>query len=32
VVIDGVLLVNSGYSFGSRLPGNVLLAFSVEGN
>ena len=31
VVIDGVLLVNSGYSFGSRLPGNVLLAFSVEG-
>ena len=31
VVIDGTLLVNSGYSFGSSLPGNVLLAFSVNG-
>ena len=31
IVIDGTLLVNSGYSFGSSLPGNVLLAFSVDG-
>lgn len=29
VVVDGVLLVNSGYLFGGRLPGNVLLAFEV---
>ena len=32
VVVDGTLLVNSGYSFGSRMPGNVLLAFTVDGN
>lgn len=31
VVVDGTLLVNSGYSFGSRMPGNVLLAFTVDG-
>ena len=31
VIIDGTLLVNSGYSFGTSLPGNVLLAFSVDG-
>lgn len=29
VVADGALLVNSGYLFGGRLPGNVLLKFSV---
>jgi polyvinyl alcohol dehydrogenase (cytochrome) len=30
-VVDGLLLVNSGYSHhGGILPGNVLLAFSVE--
>ena len=28
VVVDGALLVNSGYLFGGRLPGNVLLKFS----
>lgn len=29
VVVDGALLVNSGYLFGGRMPGNVLLKFSV---
>lgn len=29
VVADGALLVNSGYLFGYRMPGNVLLKFSV---
>ena len=29
VVADGALLVNSGYLFGGRLPGNVLLKFSL---
>lgn len=29
LVVDGHLLVNSGYLFGDRMPGNVLLAFSV---
>ena len=28
VVVDGALLVNSGYLFGGRLPGNVLLKFT----
>jgi polyvinyl alcohol dehydrogenase (cytochrome) len=31
VVVDGALLVNSGYLFGGRMPGNVLLKFSVRG-
>lgn len=31
IVVDGTVLVNSGYSFGSRMPGNVLLAFSIAG-
>jgi len=30
VLTQGMILVNSGYMFGSRLPGNVLLAFSVD--
>lgn len=30
VVANGYVLVNSGYLFGSRMPGNVLLAFSAE--
>lgn len=29
VVANGYVLVNSGYLFGSRMPGNVLLAFSA---
>ena len=29
VVANGYVLVNSGYLFGSRMPGNVLLAFST---
>ena len=32
VVVDGALLVNSGYLFGGRMPGNVLLKFSVAAN
>ena len=28
VIIDGMMLVNSGYLFGGRMGGNVLLAFS----
>jgi polyvinyl alcohol dehydrogenase (cytochrome) len=31
VVIDGHVLINSGYSFGGRMPGNALLVFSVDG-
>ncbi len=31
MVGDGHVLVNSGYLFGGRMPGNVLLAFSVDG-
>jgi polyvinyl alcohol dehydrogenase (cytochrome) len=31
VVVGGVLYVNSGYFFQGSAPGNVLLAFSVEG-
>ena len=31
VVYDGVLYVNSGYGLYFHLPGNVLLAFSVDG-
>ena len=29
VVVNGHVLLNSGYTFGDRMPGNVLLAFSV---
>jgi polyvinyl alcohol dehydrogenase (cytochrome) len=29
VVVDGVVLVNSGYLWGGRMGGNLLLAFSV---
>lgn len=32
VISDGVLYVNSGYAQWGGLPGNVLLAFSVNGN
>ncbi|MFO0336954.1 MAG: PQQ-binding-like beta-propeller repeat protein [Pseudomonadota bacterium] len=31
IVADGRLAVNSGYLFGGRMPGNVLLVFSVDG-
>jgi polyvinyl alcohol dehydrogenase (cytochrome) len=31
VVSDGRVAVNSGYSFGGRMGGNVLLVFSVDG-
>lgn len=31
LVVDGHVLVNSGYLFGARMPGNVLLVFSVGG-
>ena len=30
VVVDGHVLVNSGYLFGDRMGGNVLLAFAVD--
>jgi polyvinyl alcohol dehydrogenase (cytochrome) len=30
VVANGHLLVNSGYQFGSRMPGNVLLVFGLK--
>jgi polyvinyl alcohol dehydrogenase (cytochrome) len=31
VVVNGILFVNSGYGQWGGMPGNVLLAFSVEG-
>jgi polyvinyl alcohol dehydrogenase (cytochrome) len=31
VIAGGILLVNSGYPTGGGIPGNVLLAFSVDG-
>jgi polyvinyl alcohol dehydrogenase (cytochrome) len=31
VVVDGVVYVNSGYGFVGTVPGNVLLAYSVDG-
>jgi polyvinyl alcohol dehydrogenase (cytochrome) len=31
VVVGGMLYVNSGYAFVGGAPGNVLLAFSVDG-
>ena len=31
VVVDGVVYVSSGYAFAGGAPGNVLLAFSVDG-
>lgn len=31
VVVDGLVIVPSGYLFGSRMPGNVLLVYSVDG-
>jgi len=31
IVADGRVAVNSGYLFGGRMPGNVLLVFSVNG-
>jgi polyvinyl alcohol dehydrogenase (cytochrome) len=31
VVVNGALYVNSGYGFVGGTPGNVLLAFSVDG-
>jgi polyvinyl alcohol dehydrogenase (cytochrome) len=31
IVADGRVVVNSGYLFGGRMPGNVLLVFSVRG-
>lgn len=32
VIVGGILYVNSGYAFVGGTPGNVLLAFSVDGN
>ena len=32
VVVDGMVFVNSGYEYLGHTPGNVLLAFSVEGS
>jgi len=32
VIAHGHVLINSGYLFGGRMGGNVLLAFSVDGN
>ncbi len=31
VIVDGMVLVNSGYLFGGRMGGNVLLMFGVLG-
>ena len=31
VVVGGILYVNSGYGMFGEMPGNVLLAFSVDG-
>jgi len=31
VIVDGMIYVNSGYPRGGGMPGNVLLAFSVDG-
>src|SRR6266436_6223240 len=31
IIAGGILYVNSGYAFAGSAPGNVLLAFSVEG-
>jgi polyvinyl alcohol dehydrogenase (cytochrome) len=31
VVVGGILYVNSGYGIFGEMPGNVLLAFSVDG-
>lgn len=31
IVIDGRVVVNSGYLFGGRMPGNVLLMFAIPG-
>jgi polyvinyl alcohol dehydrogenase (cytochrome) len=31
IVADGAVFVNSGYLFGGRMPGNVLLKFTVDG-
>ena len=31
VVVEGMVFVNSGYAFVGGMPGNVLLAFSVDG-
>ena len=31
VVAGGMLFVNSGYAFIGGMPGNVLLAFSIDG-
>jgi polyvinyl alcohol dehydrogenase (cytochrome) len=31
IVVDGHVVVNSGYLFGGRMPGNLLLVYSVDG-
>ena len=31
VVVGGMVFVNSGYAFVGGMPGNVLLAYSIEG-
>jgi polyvinyl alcohol dehydrogenase (cytochrome) len=30
IIYDGHVIVNSGYSFGSMMPGNALLVFSTD--
>jgi len=30
-IVGGMMFVNSGYDFANGTPGNVLLAFSVDG-
>jgi polyvinyl alcohol dehydrogenase (cytochrome) len=31
VIADGMVFTNSGFGFAGQVPGNVLLAFSVDG-
>jgi polyvinyl alcohol dehydrogenase (cytochrome) len=31
VIANGILYVNSGYGFNGGMPGNVLLAYSIDG-
>ena len=31
VIVGGMLFVNSGYAFVGGMPGNVLLAYSIDG-
>lgn len=31
VIVDGLVIVSSGYAFGARMPGNAILVYSVNG-